>query len=84
MVSGSKRGARTALGWLAILSATVISGRTAWPAAATADASASGAQQGSVRRSLEPAGGALVVAGNPPDATLLCTGDVIGYLEPCG
>ena len=28
--------------------------------------------------------GALVVSGAPPELFLLYTGDVIGYLEPCG
>ena len=35
-------------------------------------------------RSLDPPAGALVVAGNPPDLIFLYTGDVIGYIEPCG
>ncbi len=29
-------------------------------------------------------GGALVAQGNPPDLTFLYTGDVVGYIEPCG
>ena len=28
--------------------------------------------------------GGLVPAGNPPDVALVFTGDVIGYIEPCG
>lgn len=28
--------------------------------------------------------GGLVPAGSPPDLFLLYTGDVIGYLDPCG
>jgi hypothetical protein len=28
--------------------------------------------------------GALVVSGPPPDLFLLYSGDVIGYLDPCG
>ncbi len=35
-------------------------------------------------RSLEPPAGALVAAGNAPDVIFLYTGDVIGYIEPCG
>ncbi len=37
-----------------------------------------------VARSLEPPAGALVAAGNAPDVIFLYTGDVIGYIEPCG
>ena len=84
MVSVRKRGARTTIGLSAILFGIAISGHAAGPAPATADASAPSAQPGTVRRSLEPPNGALVVAGKPPDATLLCTGDVIGYIDPCG
>jgi hypothetical protein len=40
-----------------------------------------GAQQGV---STSPPPGALVAPGNPPDLTLLYTGDVIGYVDPCG
>ena len=28
--------------------------------------------------------GGLVPDGNPPDVALVFTGDVIGYIEPCG
>ena len=35
-------------------------------------------------RSLEPPGGVLVAPGNAPDVIFLYTGDVIGYVEPCG
>jgi hypothetical protein len=35
-------------------------------------------------RSLEPPAGALVAAGGAPDVIFLYTGDVIGYIEPCG
>jgi hypothetical protein len=35
-------------------------------------------------RSLEPPGGVLVAPGSAPDLIFLTTGDVIGYLEPCG
>lgn len=31
-----------------------------------------------------PPPGALVAPGNPADVTLLYTGDVIGYVDPCG
>jgi hypothetical protein len=35
-------------------------------------------------RSLDPPGGTLLAPGNAPDLLFLYTGDVIGYLEPCG
>jgi hypothetical protein len=35
-------------------------------------------------RSLDPPGGALVAPGSAPDLIFLYTGDVIGYLDPCG
>lgn len=35
-------------------------------------------------RSLAIPGGALMAPGSPPDLTILYTGDVVGYLEPCG
>ncbi len=38
----------------------------------------------STPRSLAIPGGALVAPGKPPDLTILYTGDVVGYLEPCG
>lgn len=31
-----------------------------------------------------PKGGSLVASGSRPDVVLMYTGDVIGYLEPCG
>ena len=79
-----KQDVRTILGLSAFLFGIATSGHAAGPAIATAEPSAPSAQPGSVRRSLEPPNGALVVAGKPPDAALLCTGDVIGYLDPCG
>lgn len=33
---------------------------------------------------LAPPAGALVAPGDPADATIVFTGDVIGYLDPCG
>jgi hypothetical protein len=35
-------------------------------------------------RSLEPPADVLVASGAAPDLIFLYTGDVIGYLEPCG
>lgn len=37
-----------------------------------------------LNRSLSPPGGALIAPGTDPDVTLLYTGNVIGYVEPCG
>ena len=37
-----------------------------------------------VPRSLDVPGGALVAPGPAPDLALLYTGDVIGYIDPCG
>jgi hypothetical protein len=34
--------------------------------------------------STAPPPGALVAPGDAPDLTLLYTGDVIGYVDPCG
>ncbi len=53
------------------------------PSAAGAGEPAEG-QAASTGRRLEPLGGALVAPGNAPDLVLLYTGDVLGYLEPCG
>ena len=43
----------------------------------------SAAPQPSVR-SFAPPPGALIAPGETPDLALLYTGNVIGYLEPCG
>ena len=37
-----------------------------------------------IPRSLDVPDGALVAAGKAPEIDLLYTGDVIGYIEPCG
>jgi hypothetical protein len=39
---------------------------------------------GHVPISAQDSAGALVAGGDPPDLFLLYTGDVIGYIEPCG
>ena len=36
------------------------------------------------RLGAQEATGALIASGDSPDLFLLYTGDVIGYLEPCG
>jgi hypothetical protein len=67
--------------------------RAAWALVAAAALCAAGAwaQEASKpsaaalpARSLEPPPGALVAAGGAPDVIFLYTGDVIGYIEPCG
>jgi hypothetical protein len=37
-----------------------------------------------VPRTLDVPSGALVAAGKAPELDMLFTGDVIGYIEPCG
>jgi hypothetical protein len=37
-----------------------------------------------VPRTLDVPNGALVAAGKAPELDMLFTGDVIGYIEPCG
>lgn len=37
-----------------------------------------------VPRSLEVQGGALIAPGKAPEVDILYTGDVVGYIEPCG
>jgi len=37
-----------------------------------------------VPKSLDVPDGALVAAGKAPEVDILFTGDVIGYIEPCG
>ncbi len=53
-------------------------------AIATAEEPPKAAAPPPAARGLEPTGGALVVGGNPPDLIFLYTGDVIGFIEPCG
>jgi hypothetical protein len=53
------------------------------PAPAQPAAPAAPAAQ-AVPRTLDVPDGALVAAGKAPEVDLLFTGDVIGYIEPCG
>ncbi len=65
-----------------LLVASLLAG---WAAAAPAGAQDPAAgRAASTGRFLEPPGGALVAPGNAPDLVLLYTGDVLGFLEPCG
>ena len=36
------------------------------------------------QQSYRPPAGAMIAPGSPADLTLLYTGDVIGYVDPCG
>ncbi len=67
------RWAAGALVLIALLNATAVAAQEAPKAA-----------QPPTARFLEPPGGALVAAGNAPDLIFLYSGDVIGYIEPCG
>jgi len=53
----------------------------AWFAIVVASAGIAAAQEGA---SQLPPPGALVAPGPAPDVTFLYTGDVIGYVDPCG
>ena len=64
---------RSGLGWmLAIVIAGVAAAQAPPPAAPT------------IPRTLDVPDGALVAAGNAPELDVLYTGDVIGFIEPCG
>jgi hypothetical protein len=49
-----------------------------------AGVAAAQAPQPAAARSLDVPDGALVAAGKAAEIDLLYTGDVIGYIEPCG
>ena len=57
-----------------------IAGAQAPPAATPAPPS----EAPKIPRTLDIPNGALVAPGAPPEIDLLYTGDVIGFLEPCG
>lgn len=69
---------RTVPGLLALAAATTLS------AASIAAAGAPAAQITAPGRPLSPPAGALVAPGPAPDLAMLATGDVIGYIDPCG
>jgi hypothetical protein len=73
---------RSRLAWLVpvvVLVAGIAAAQTAAPGQpATPPASVA------IPRSLDIPDGALVAAGKAPEVELLYTGDVIGYIEPCG
>jgi hypothetical protein len=76
---------RFAMRWMlpaAIVMASVASAQTPPPDAPAAVGPPPGAQK--VPRSLDVPDNALVAAGAAPELELLYTGDVIGYIEPCG
>jgi hypothetical protein len=54
------------------------------PASAPAPAATPAAAAPTIPRTLDIPNGALVAPGPAPEVDLLYTGDVIGYIEPCG
>lgn len=76
-----RRGARP-VGIALLILGTLASGVAAAqappaPGGASAQPAASG-------RLLDPPNGVLIAPGDAPDLSLLYTGDVVGYIEPCG
>ena len=67
----------TVLALLACVSARAEAPPVPGPPGSTPQPAASG-------RRLDPPGGVLVAPGPAPDLALLYTGDVVGYIEPCG
>jgi ABC-type cobalamin transport system permease subunit len=65
----------------AVLAATGGFSQTPEAANAAAPAAASGVSSGA---SLAPPPGVLIPPGKAPEVSLLYTGDVIGFIEPCG
>lgn len=55
-----------------------------WCGVALAAAPAAHSPAASVPRSLDIPEGALVAPGKAPELDLLFTGDVMGYVDPCG
>ena len=53
-------------------------------AAGSGVAQAQAQAEGDGQESFRPPRGAMIAPGPAPDLTLLYTGDVIGYLDPCG
>lgn len=54
------------------------------PAGAQSTARQGPAQTPPPSRSYQPPPGALIAPGDAPDLTLVYSGNVIGYIEPCG
>jgi len=75
---------RFRLAWMLSLALPIggIASAQAPPAAAAAPAAPPAAPQ--VPRTLDVPDGALVAGGKAPELDLLYTGDVIGFIEPCG
>ena len=65
---------------LLVLAAGIAAAQAPPPAAPPAAAPAAP----SIPRPLDVPDNALVAAGKAPEVDLLYTGDVIGYIEPCG
>jgi hypothetical protein len=73
---------RSRLAWLVpvvVLVAGIAAAQTAAPGQPAAPPASV-----AIPRSLDIPDGALVAAGKAPEVELLYTGDVIGYIEPCG
>lgn len=72
---------RSILRWLLPVAFVAAGLAAAQPPPAPAVPTAPGA---AIPRTLDVPDGALVAAGKAPDVEVLYTGDVIGYIEPCG
>ena len=75
---------RSSLSWLLAAAALATGLVVAAPASAPAPAAAAAPAAPVVPRSLDVPDGALVAGGAAPELDLLYTGDVIGFIEPCG
>jgi hypothetical protein len=75
-----KRGVVAWFATMAILASPGVDTTAQTSPAKTARASGSPA----ATRSLVPPAGTLIAPGTAPDVTLLYSGNVIGYVEPCG
>ncbi len=73
---------RFQLRWLIALALPIAGIVNAEAPSLSAPAAPAGAQK--VPRTLDVPSGALVAPGTAPELELLYTGDVIGYIEPCG
>jgi len=78
---------RFRLRWMipvALLIAGIASAQAPAPPVAPPAAPAAPAAAPNVPRTLDVPDGALVAAGKAPELDVLYTGDVIGFIEPCG
>ena len=75
---------RSSLSWLFAAAALATGLVVAAPASVPAPAAAAAPVAPVLPRSLEVPDGALIAGGGAPEVDLLYTGDVIGFIEPCG